>query len=214
MKILNEVIRFLIEQDLKDLDENLQVLWDMMSNEGFSNLKLLNKNTIILYVEEFEIWIVAANDNKIYVEFSFRRKDLIGEELPELEFASSEDPRNIAKSIIESISDSILKYEGDFNVFWKKLPETGSGHKAFIRLGDGTKLSIQAGTSSSYSRPRGKSNRYSSFEVGFPSREIPELMPYIEMKEDEPTKSVYPYVPVETLEIIMSTYGFSGISLY
>jgi hypothetical protein len=212
MTILNEVINLMFE-DIQDLDPNLQVLWDILSGKGFTSLNFINKNTIIFKFEEsglkFTIFIVAGS--KIYADFTLENKNIKKSGMPELEFALSEDPRVIVDSILATISNNIPVYDGDFNNFWRRLPQADSGHRAYIKLGDGTKLSVQAG-SANYSRPRGKSNNYSHFEVGFPSREISELMPYIEIKGDDPTNSVYPYVPVDVLDEIMSKYGVYGIA--
>lgn len=44
-----------------------------------------------------------------------------------------------------------------------------------------------------------------SVEIGFPSKEIPELNPY-KVGEDHPTDSVYAYVPLSVLALIIIKY--------
>ena len=44
-----------------------------------------------------------------------------------------------------------------------------------------------------------------SVEIGFPSKEIPELNPY-KVGDDDPTESVYSYVPLNVLALIINKY--------
>jgi hypothetical protein len=79
-----------------------------------------------------------------------------------------------------------------------------------LLLADGTKLSIQAGRSH-YCDPRTDSTNgtyanYSEFEIGFPSRVIELLLPYAE-DVDNPTDTVYAYVPKELIETIIKEAG-------
>ena len=75
-------------------------------------------------------------------------------------------------------------------------------------LADGTRLSIQA-SSFHYCTPRQNTGPWTSVEVGFPSREIPELLPYAEDPE-APTGTVYGYVPVDVLaRVIIDAGGFA-----
>lgn len=70
---------------------------------------------------------------------------------------------------------------------------------------DGTNLSIQA-SDMVYSSPRKNCGPYSNVEAGYPSRELKQLMPYAE-DPDNPTATVYGYVPVEIIEEIISECG-------
>ena len=65
---------------------------------------------------------------------------------------------------------------------------------------DGFEMSVQAGDGL-YCEPRVnlESGEYAACEVGYPSQKEELLMPYIE-DPTEPTKAVYPYVPVEVIE--------------
>lgn len=82
-------------------------------------------------------------------------------------------------------------------------------------LADGTKLSIQAGENH-YCTPRVNSHEgtydyYDSFEIGFPSNQIDEIMEYCE-DTDKPTETVYPYVPKELIrQLIAARGGVVGI---
>lgn len=94
------------------------------------------------------------------------------------------------------------------NTYFRNLPlksEFPMPRPAFI-LKDGSKISIQA-SGSTYCTPRiNNADEYSAVEVGFPSKEFPELLPYAEDPE-EPTNTVYGYVPVELLNKIIEREG-------
>lgn len=51
-----------------------------------------------------------------------------------------------------------------------------------------------------------ESGEYATCEVGYPSQKEELLMPYIE-DPTEPTKAVYPYVPVEVIEQVIEKHG-------
>ena len=72
-------------------------------------------------------------------------------------------------------------------------------------LMDGTKFSVQAGEGL-YSDPRRNHGPYTEVEIGYPSREFAELLPYAEDPED-PTSTIYGYVPVEVLEEVIAACG-------
>lgn len=79
-------------------------------------------------------------------------------------------------------------------------------------LANGVSLSIQA-SGTHYSSPRETVpySQYTAFEIGYPSERIEALMPYCD-NEDEPTDTVYAYVPLEVLDVyIASVGGVSGI---
>ena len=46
---------------------------------------------------------------------------------------------------------------------------------------------------------------HNSVEIGFPSKEIPELNPY-KVGDDDPTESVYSHVPLSVLALIINKY--------
>lgn len=72
---------------------------------------------------------------------------------------------------------------------------------------DGFEMSVQAGDGL-YCEPRVnlESGEYATCEVGYPSQKEELLMPYIE-DPTEPTKAVYPYVPVEVIEQVIEKHG-------
>jgi len=74
-------------------------------------------------------------------------------------------------------------------------------------LGDGTTMSVQA-SNFHYCSPRIDTHywNYEEFEIGFPSVEIDELMPYVE-DESCPTDTVYAYVPVSVIEAVIESRG-------
>ena len=75
-------------------------------------------------------------------------------------------------------------------------------------LADGVSLSVQA-SGFHYCSPRTDLSSYAeydSFEVGFPSTKIPELMPFAE-DESSPTETVYGWVPKSVLEYIIKEHG-------
>ncbi len=83
-----------------------------------------------------------------------------------------------------------------------------------LKLANGVELSIQAGKhhycSPSQDTPNGDYNDYDEFEVGFPTEKIDSLMPYAE-EPDNPTQTVYSYVPKDLLrEIIAAAGGVVG----
>ena len=70
---------------------------------------------------------------------------------------------------------------------------------------DGFFVSVQA-SKTHYCRPRINSGPYSRVELGFPSEEVLEWMEYAETSE-EPTQSVYGWVPVEIVDEILEQHG-------
>lgn len=52
---------------------------------------------------------------------------------------------------------------------------------------------------------RGSYSNHNSVEIGFPTKEIPELNPY-KVGDDDPTESVYSHVPLSVLALIINKY--------
>lgn len=94
------------------------------------------------------------------------------------------------------------------NVYFRLHPTQPYEPYKAMELVDGTTLSVQAGYGK-YSTPRQeKSFPYNKVEVGYPSTYIPEFMPYIDGGQDEdPTESVYAYVPVEVVNQVIQSRG-------
>lgn len=78
-----------------------------------------------------------------------------------------------------------------------------------LRCVDGFTMSVQAGEGR-YSEPNEDcSIGYSQMEVGFPSEEDSDLMPYAENPLN-PTQTIYGWVPVTVLKKVIRKHG--GIS--
>lgn len=80
-------------------------------------------------------------------------------------------------------------------------------HKKYelIMCADGFSMSVQAGETH-YCEPRTDTGPYRSVEVGYPSSKEDLLMQYAEMP-DQPTKSVYGWVPSETIWDVILKHG-------
>jgi len=74
-----------------------------------------------------------------------------------------------------------------------------------MTLNSGLTWSIQAGQFI-YSSPKNSIGPHTHVEVGFPSEEIQLLNPFAE-NPDDLTGTVYPYVPIEIIEQIISDNG-------
>ena len=71
---------------------------------------------------------------------------------------------------------------------------------------DGFKMSVQA-NNSAYCEPRAAGQeKYNLVEVGFPSEKESLLMPWAESPED-PTGTVYGYVPVDIVSNVIVKHG-------
>ena len=74
---------------------------------------------------------------------------------------------------------------------------------------DGFEMSVQ-GSYGHYCSPRENDSWYNSMEVGYPSSKEESIMEYAESKED-PTESVYGWVPCEVIQKIIDNHG--GINI-
>lgn len=70
---------------------------------------------------------------------------------------------------------------------------------------DGFSLSVQ-GSRTHYCKPRKNGCSYFEVEIGYPSEKVDEFMQYAEDKND-PTNTVYGYVPIEIVEMIVAKHG-------
>ena len=71
---------------------------------------------------------------------------------------------------------------------------------------DGFSMSVQA-HDGAYCNPREDgAEKYSLVEVGYPSQVEPLLMGYAE-DADRPTETVYGYVPVQTVALVLAKHG-------
>ena len=75
-----------------------------------------------------------------------------------------------------------------------------------VKCADGFTMSVQA-NQGGYCSPRiDNAERYESVEVGYPSDIEPLLMPYCEDEED-PTGTVYGYVPSHVVTTVIAKHG-------
>lgn len=77
-----------------------------------------------------------------------------------------------------------------------------------VELNSGLTLSIQA-SDHHYCEPRKNlddKSGYSMFEIGFPSTEI-DLISHLAEEQSDLTETVYPYVPREIVETVISDNG-------
>ena len=70
---------------------------------------------------------------------------------------------------------------------------------------DGFTMSVQA-SSNAYCAPRVDNATYYEVEVGYPSEMEPLLIDYAENPE-KPTNTVYGYVPVNTVYLVITKHG-------
>jgi len=74
-----------------------------------------------------------------------------------------------------------------------------------VKCKDGFTMSVQA-SSVAYCSPRIDDGKYYKVEVGFPSQKESLLLKYAEEPED-PTNTVYGYVPVNTVYLVITKHG-------
>ena len=72
---------------------------------------------------------------------------------------------------------------------------------------DGFSLSVQADSMASSSPRVTGADKYTAVEVGFPSEHEPLLAPYQETKGQDMKKSVFGYVPVPIIGLILIKHG-------
>ena len=77
----------------------------------------------------------------------------------------------------------------------------------YVVCSDGFRMSVQA-SEDHYCTPRESGCvAYTHVEVGLPSEADPLLVPYIECPGEDPTESVYPYVPSGVVEAVIARHG-------
>ena len=74
-----------------------------------------------------------------------------------------------------------------------------------IECVDGFSISVQASWGA-YCSPRTNIGPWSSVECGFPSQEPTKIMDYAEEPQN-PTETVYGYVPIELVEELIESHG-------
>ena len=99
-----------------------------------------------------------------------------------------------------NISEFIKKHQSitaNQNMPFRPLPH--------IVCNDGLTFSVQA-SQYHYCTPREDNCEYSEVEIGFPSQKIEQLMRFAE-DADNPTGTVYGWVPIEVVDEIISEHG-------
>lgn len=86
-----------------------------------------------------------------------------------------------------------------------KLPDGTLRFRQPIRCADGLSFSVQA-NSTAYCAPRTDDGPYTAVEVGFPSQRVEAFMEYAE-DPDNPTETVYGWVPAEIVEKVVNDRG-------
>lgn len=112
----------------------------------------------------------------------------------------------------EDVADKYLKSTEDFNTF---ITQTKDGlRRPALVMGDGTKMSVQA-SAYHYCEPRKSGlSSYDSYEVGYPSAIIEQLIEYTEMpieNKNELLQAICPFVPRDVIIDILTEHG--GINL-
>ena len=74
-----------------------------------------------------------------------------------------------------------------------------------VKCKDGFTMSVQA-SSTAYCSPRVNGGRYYEVEIGYPSQREPLLLKYAE-EPKKPTNTVYGYVPVGTVYLVITKHG-------
>lgn len=86
-----------------------------------------------------------------------------------------------------------------------KMLRQGFRQVKTIKCKDGLTLSVQA-SSTHYCTPRNGIGPWTAVEIGYPSAPVEELMEYAD-NSDDPTNTVYGYVPVEVVEAVIAKHG-------
>lgn len=99
-----------------------------------------------------------------------------------------------------------------FHKKYRKITESPSGPEytrqmvPYVVCKDGFTLSVQA-SYTHYCSPREvDADFYDEFEIGFPSEEEHLLMPFCE-NEEQPTQTVYGFVPVKVVDRVLAKHG-------
>lgn len=102
-----------------------------------------------------------------------------------------------------------LNNDFDLNHWFKVTKKINGFFYPKIFCNDGFSMSVQASPTHYSTKKQDNDSEYAEVEVGFPSENEPDLLPYKEQgTNDTPhTESVYPYVPTEIVEKIIKKHG-------
>lgn len=84
-------------------------------------------------------------------------------------------------------------------------------HVEKVVCADGFTMSVQA-SASHYCSPRDSKGPWDQVEIGFPSERVEAFMPYVENAED-PTGTVYGWVPIELVIAAIAYHGGFAVNL-
>lgn len=79
-------------------------------------------------------------------------------------------------------------------------------HVPVVKCADGLEMSVQA-SAFHYCTPRDSAGPWSKVEVGFPSKCVEQFMPFIDGSDEDPTDTVYGYVPLSTVAEVVAEHG-------
>lgn len=106
------------------------------------------------------------------------------------------------------------EYDRWIELFHKWDPENRYFIAPRAKCADGFEISVQASAHHYCAPKENGAFPYLSVEVGYPSEKEEDLMDYIMMNYLEekpagtPTNSVYPFVPVETVNRVLAKHGW------
>ncbi len=78
--------------------------------------------------------------------------------------------------------------------------------RPYVFCKDGYGISIQGGDAGKYCNPREKCNTYYSVELGFPNK-ADDIIYHMAENPEDLTKTIYGYVPIETVEDLIAKHG-------
>lgn len=190
-EILNEsTAKFYIPINAELLLEKIEVYEDKTYDLCYNEMIIMPEFTLTgVYRNQGEI----LQSNAIFIN----SKNL--NECGYIDFLSHLTKKEYNKDIINTF----------FQLNKSKITSLGLAEvRPLFEFADGTKMSIQA-SKYHYSSPQeDNATEYFNVECGFPSKAIPELLPYAE-NPHAPTETVYPYVPVDLINEIIIKKGIN-----
>jgi hypothetical protein len=105
--------------------------------------------------------------------------------------------RELAEKLNTTLMNGPVTWLSPSHIIRDKIPP--------ILCASGLKFSMQASEHHRCS-PRNNQGPWDTVEIGFPSRRVEDLMPYVE-DEDNPTQTVYTFVPIEIVAKIILDNG-------
>lgn len=85
-------------------------------------------------------------------------------------------------------------------------PKNSDGFIDKVQAADQFTMSVQS-SQFHYCIPRDSRGPWVEVEVGFPSDRVEKLMPYINGRDEDPTKTFYGYVPIRLVAEVLAERG-------